>query len=168
MNGSISSIMRNGLQHLLQLARLAVSTHAIVYTCVIVTWLLRPMSHGHHTWPSEITILKVWGKKKEKMRIGPWTWHSSNNDTLIFPLINKWQENAKDTNWESLWSGPSTVASCQGHCRVGGRACIGVQLPESAFSFPSSSTCFCGTGQGQHGHTWCFELVTLTMMCQRS
>lgn len=169
--------MRNGLQCLLQLARLGVSTCDIVCTCATVAWLLRPTTHR---WTPYMAFRgnysgNVGGKKREKMRVGLWTWHSSNNDslgpaTLIFPLINRWQENAKDANvglrvplkW-SKHSGtmPRGTAGLVSECELGCRSQSLLFLP-----FPSSSTCLCGTGQGQHGCTWCFEFVTCNSSLQ--
>lgn len=114
------------------------------------------------------------GKKREKMRIGSWTWHSSNNSitqpaTLIFPLINRWQQKAKDANLgpESPSEGVQAQQRCfQGHHKGGGRVCSGVQVTASAPSFPSPLWHGAETAW-THLVLWISNLgLSLTVMCQ--
>lgn len=53
-------------------------------------------------WLSERTVLDLSQKRWEKMRTGPWTWHSSNSSTLrvatLLPPTHKWHQRAIDAN----------------------------------------------------------------------
>lgn len=169
--------MKNAFQCLLWLARWPVSTHDIVRTCLIGTWLPRPETQTMQTilGLQRKLFWKCQGKKGKRWELDPKPDINSNNSILqpailIFPLINRWQQSAKDANLgpespsEGIWA---QRCRARGHREGGGMACGGVQVTVPAPSFPSSSTCLCGMGQGQHAHTLCFESVTQDCPSQR-